>query len=74
MRQEFYATTKDKKGNEHNYRLSSGETVPFGHEIVDLALAGRFKFAEIIGDKMARDLKVLFPVLKAKGVGRAKTK
>lgn len=66
MRNEFYATTKDKKGHEHNYRLGPGETVPYGHEIVDLALAGRFKFAELIGDKMAKDLKELFPVRKAR--------
>lgn len=64
MFQAFYATTKDRKGHEHNYRLNSGETVPNGHEITDLSVAGRFKFAEIIGDKMAKDLKELFPVRK----------
>jgi len=66
MRHQFYATTKDKKGHEHNYRLDQNEPVPYGHEIVDLSLAGRFKFTEIIGEKMAKDLKELFPVRKGR--------
>jgi|KBSSwiStaDraftv2_1062776.scaffolds.fasta_scaffold17064_5 hypothetical protein len=64
MFHQFYATTKDKKGHEHNYRLPAGEAVPSGHEITDLSVAGRFKFSEIVGDKMAKDLKELFPVKK----------
>jgi hypothetical protein len=64
MRHQFYATTKDKKGHEHSYRLDSSETVPYGHEITDLSVAGRFKFSEIIGDKLTKDLKELFPVRK----------
>jgi len=60
MFHQFYATTRDKKGHEHNYRLPAGEGVPNGHEITNLAVAGRFKFAEIIDDKMAKDLKELF--------------
>lgn len=70
MFHQFYATTKDKKGHEHNYRLPAGEAVPSGHEIVALSVAGRYKLSEIIGDKMAKDLKELFPVRKA---DRAKT-
>lgn len=64
MFHQFYATTKDKKGHEHNYRLPAGEAVPSGHEITALSVAGRYKFAEIIGDKLAKDLKELFPVRK----------
>jgi hypothetical protein len=48
MFRQFYATTKDRKGHEHNYKLSTGETVPSGHEITNLAVAGRFKFEEML--------------------------
>lgn len=44
----YYATTKDKKGNEHNYRLPAGEGVPNGHEITNLAVASRFKLSDIV--------------------------
>lgn len=66
MFRQFYATTKDKKGHEHNYRLAAGEAVPSGHEITDLSVAGRFKFSEIIDKKTAEDLKALFPVRKSR--------
>lgn len=66
MQHQFYATTKDRKGNEHSYKLNTGEGVPSGHEITSLAVAGRFKFSEIIGDKLAKDLKELFPVRKSR--------
>lgn len=66
MFRQFYATTKDKKGHEHNYKLSTGETVPSGHEITNLSVAGRFKFSEIIDEKTAHALKELFPVRKSK--------
>lgn len=62
----FYATTKDRKGNEHNYKLSAGEGVPSGHEITNLSVAGRFKFSEIVGDDTAKALKELFPVRKGR--------
>jgi hypothetical protein len=58
----FYATTKDRKGNEHNYKLRKGEGVPSGHEITDLSVASRFKFSEIIDPEMAKLLKDAFPV------------
>lgn len=64
MFHQYYATTKDKKGHEHNYKLNAGEGVPYGHEITDLSVAGRFKLSEIVGEKMAKDLKELFPVKK----------
>jgi hypothetical protein len=64
MFRHFYATTKDRKGHEHNYKLGSGETVPSGHEIVDLSVAGRFKMTEILDEKTVKDLKELFPVRK----------
>ena len=64
MFHQYYATTKDKKGHEHNYRLPAGEGVPNGHEITDLSVAGRFKFSEILDQKMVEDLKALFPVKK----------
>lgn len=66
MFHQFYATTKDKKGHEHNYRLNAGDPVPQGHEITALSVAGRFKFSEIIGDELAKDLKELFPVKKGR--------
>jgi len=44
----FYATTKDKKGGEHNYKLGAGDTVPSGHEITDLSVAGRFKLVDML--------------------------
>lgn len=62
----YYATTKDRKNNEHNYRLASGERVPNGHEITSLSVASRFKFAELIGEDKARELKELFPARKGK--------
>jgi len=65
MFRQFYATTKDRKGHEHNYRLGAGETVPNGHEIVNLSVAGRFKFSEILDEKTVQDLKALFPVRKS---------
>jgi hypothetical protein len=58
----YYATTKDKKNHEHNYRLPAGEGVPNGHEITNLSVAGRYKFAEIVGKETADLLKDLFPV------------
>jgi hypothetical protein len=44
----FYATTKDRKGNEHNYRLPAGTGVPSGHEITNLSVASRFKLSDIV--------------------------
>ncbi len=64
MFRQYYATTKDKKGHEHNYKLHAGETVPYGHEIMDLSVAGRFKFSEILDKKTVEDLKALFPIRK----------
>ena len=64
MFHQYYATTKDRKGGEHNYRLPAGDGVPFGHEITNLAVAGRFKFSEIVDEKTVQDLKALFPVKK----------
>jgi hypothetical protein len=64
MFHQFYATTKDKSGHEHTYKLSAGEGVPKGHEITDLSVASRFKFADIIGNDLAKELKELFPVRK----------
>jgi hypothetical protein len=57
----FYATTRDRKNNEHNYKLRQGEGVPNGHEITNLAVAGRFKFAEIVDADTAQLLKDMFP-------------
>lgn len=45
----YYAKTKDRKGNEHNYKLPSGIGIPKGHEITDLSIADRWKVSEIIG-------------------------
>jgi hypothetical protein len=67
MFHQYYATTKDKKGHEHNYKLNAGEGVPNGHEITDLSVAGRFKFAEII-DEDTYDL--LTSAYRIKGKGR----
>ena len=61
MFHQFYATTKDRKGNEHNYKLRQGEGVPSGHEITSLSVAGRFKFSEMIDEETAKALKNLFP-------------
>jgi hypothetical protein len=44
----FYATTKDRKGNEHNYRLPAGTGVPSGHEITSLTVGSRFKLSDIV--------------------------
>jgi hypothetical protein len=62
MFHQFYATTKDRKGNEHNYKLPAGDGVPNGHEIVNLAVASRFKFSEIIDSETAQLLRDAFPV------------
>jgi hypothetical protein len=62
----FYATTKDKSGKEHNFKLSAGEGVPIGHEITDLSVAGRFKFADVI-DKDTYDLLMYAYGIKGKG-------
>lgn len=58
----FYATTKDRKGNEHNYVLPAGTGVPSGHEITSLSKASQFKFSEIIDAETAQLLKDAFPV------------
>lgn len=55
----FYATTKDRKGHEHNYKLPAGEGVPNGHEITDLSVAGRFKFAEMLKPEDREALELL---------------
>lgn len=70
MFHQYYATTKDRKGNEHNYRLPAGEAVPKGHEITNLTVAGRFKFSEIVDEETSDLLKNLFPLHKGH---RAKT-
>lgn len=62
----YYATTKDRKGNEHNYKLPQGEGVPNGHEITSLAVASRFKFAEIVDAETADLLKNFFPGVKVR--------
>ncbi len=61
MYQYFYASTKDRKGHVHNYKLTNGDTVPSSHEIVDLSVASRFKFSEIIRSDQADALAALFP-------------
>lgn len=71
MFHQFYASTKDKKGHEHNYRLPAGEAVPMGHEITNLSVAGRFKFNEILSKENVDLLNSLFPTRKAR---RAETK
>lgn len=48
MFHQFYATTKDRKGHEHSYKLNAGEGVPSGHEITELSVAGRHKLADIL--------------------------
>lgn len=62
MFRSYYVSTKDKKNHEHNYRLPAGEGVPNGHEITNLAVAGKFKLSEIVGEEMAQLLKDMFPV------------
>lgn len=52
----YYATTKDRKGNEHNYKLPAGEGVPNGHEITNLAVASRYKLTDFLSPG---DLEVL---------------
>jgi hypothetical protein len=62
----YYATTKDRKNNEHNYKLALGEGVPNGHEITNLSVAGRFKFSEIVDAETAQLLKDMFPVRRSR--------
>jgi len=57
----YYVSTKDKKNHEHNYRLPAGEGVPTGHEITNLAVAGKHKFSDIIDPETAQLLKDAFP-------------
>lgn len=57
----FYASTKDRKGHTHQYKLQTGEGVPSGHEITDLSVAGRFKLSEIVDSETAQKLNDLFP-------------
>ena len=52
----YYATTKDRKGNEHNYKLPAGEGVPSGHEITNLSVASRYNFAEFLDEDSAAAL------------------
>jgi hypothetical protein len=46
----FYATTKDKKGGIHQYKLRQGDPVPRGHEITGLAVADTWKFADLLSN------------------------
>lgn len=48
MFRSFYAVTKDRKGGVHQYRLSPGEGVPRGEEIVDLRVAGQCAFGDLL--------------------------
>ena len=66
----YYASTKDRKGNEHNYKLASGEAVPSGHEITSLSVASRFKLSEIVDADTAALLKEM---AKAQGSRKAKS-
>lgn len=60
MFHQFYATTKDRKGHEHNYKLPAGEGVPSGHEIESLAVASRWKLAEVLDTETYELLKYAF--------------
>lgn len=60
MFRSYYVSTKDRKNHDHNYRLPQGETVPNGEEIIAISVAGQHKFADIIGEKLAKDLKELY--------------
>lgn len=44
----LYVTTKDEKGHGHNYRLPVTETVPEGHEITGVRVAGTVRFRELL--------------------------
>jgi hypothetical protein len=66
MQQHFYATTKDRKGGIHNYKLATGEGVPKGHEITDLSVAHRFKMTDILSPESVDLLEALFPGRKAR--------
>ena len=48
MFRSYYAVTKDRKGGVHQYRLTPGEGVPRGEEIVDLRVAGQFALTEFL--------------------------
>jgi hypothetical protein len=53
MFRSFYAVTKDRKHNVHQYRLGTGEGVPRGEEIVDLKVAGMFSLGDIVSNEDA---------------------
>jgi hypothetical protein len=61
----FYASTKDRKGNTHNYKLPAGEAIPKGHEITDLSVAGQFPMTELLSNEELLILKDAFPGAKS---------
>lgn len=71
MFQSYYVSTRDRKNHEHNYRLPKGEGVPAGHEITNLSVAGRFSFADILGEEQSDLLRYAFGVKKNRKKSRA---
>jgi hypothetical protein len=68
----FYASTVDSKGRAHQYKLSLGEGVPNGHEIVGLSVAGYFPAAELVDPEQLAALTRAFPQVKRNRGKRAK--
>ncbi len=55
----YYASTKDRRGHTHNYKLTANETVPVSHEIVNLSVASTFKFSELVSADVAAKMREL---------------
>jgi hypothetical protein len=56
MERSLYVSTQDDKGHGHRYRLPLTETVPDGHEIIDVRPAGQFRFTQTVSQKSFTEL------------------
>lgn len=57
MQNTLYVTTRDEKSHEHFYRLPLTDTVPDGHEIVNVRPAGQFRLSSLLSPESLSAIK-----------------
>lgn len=60
MFKHVYVSTKDRKGNAHNYKLTSLDTVPAGEEVTDVRLPSQ-KLRDMVAPEVVAALSELYP-------------
>lgn len=61
MQSTLYVTTRDEQNDTHTYRLPLTDTVPDGHEIVNVRPAGQFRFSSLLSPGSLAALKSVRP-------------